>query len=46
MCSLNSSHRVKTFPSRTPSLRLFLWNLKSDIWKRLQGYGEKGNYLR
>ncbi|EPL02325.1 nef attachable domain protein [Chlamydia psittaci 09DC79] len=43
MCSVNSTHRVTTIPSRSLSLRLFLWNLQSDIWKPLEGYGEKGN---
>ncbi|EPJ19141.1 nef attachable domain protein, partial [Chlamydia psittaci 02DC21] len=33
MCSNNSCHRVTAFPSRCLSLRLFLWNLQSDIWK-------------
>ncbi|EPJ27765.1 nef attachable domain protein, partial [Chlamydia psittaci 09DC78] len=33
MCFDNSSHRVTAFPSRSLSLRLFLWNLQSDIWK-------------
>ncbi|EPJ26128.1 nef attachable domain protein, partial [Chlamydia psittaci 03DC29] len=36
----NSSHRVTAFPSRSLSLRLFLWNLQSDICKPLEGYGE------
>ena len=43
LCSVNSSHRVTAFPSRSLSLRLFLWNLQSDIWKPIEGYGEKGN---
>ena len=43
---MNSSHRVTAIPSRSLSLRLFLWNLESDIWKRMEGYGEKGNILR
>ena len=43
LCSLNSSHRFTAFPSRSRSLRLFLWNLQSDIWKSIEGYGEKGN---
>ncbi|EPL00685.1 hypothetical protein CP02DC14_2301, partial [Chlamydia psittaci 02DC14] len=30
-------------PSRSRWLRLFLWNLQSDIWKPIAGYGEKGN---
>ncbi|EPP30743.1 nef attachable domain protein, partial [Chlamydia psittaci C1/97] len=46
MCCVNSSHRVTAFPSRSLSLRLFLWNLKRDIWKPLGGYGEKGNIFR
>ncbi|EPP32988.1 putative nef attachable protein [Chlamydia psittaci C6/98] len=46
MCSVNSSHRVAAFPSRSRSLRMFLWNLQSDIWKTIEGYGEKGNILR
>ncbi|EPJ17516.1 nef attachable domain protein, partial [Chlamydia psittaci 02DC21] len=46
LCSVNSSHRVTAFPSRSPPQRLFLWNLQSDIWKPLEGDGEKGNYLR
>ncbi|EPJ26106.1 nef attachable domain protein [Chlamydia psittaci 02DC14] len=33
MCSLNSSHTIIAFPSRSLSLRLFLWNLQSDIWR-------------
>ena len=32
LCSVNSSHSVTAFPSRILSLRLFLWNLQSDIW--------------
>ncbi|EPL01927.1 nef attachable domain protein, partial [Chlamydia psittaci 02DC14] len=32
MCSVSSSHRVIAFPCRSLSLRLFLWNLQSDIW--------------
>ncbi|EPL02720.1 hypothetical protein CP02DC14_1712, partial [Chlamydia psittaci 02DC14] len=40
-CSVNSSHRVTAFPSRSLSLRLFLCNLQSDIWKTIEGYGEK-----
>ena len=42
LCSVNSSHRVTAFPSRSLSLRLFLWNLQIDIWKPIEGYGEKG----
>ena len=42
LCSLNSSHRFTAFPSRSRSLRLFLWNLLSDIWKPMVGYSEKG----
>ena len=43
LCPVNSCHRVAAFPSRSPSLRLFLLNLKSDIWKPIEGNGEKGN---
>ena len=43
LCSVNSSHRVTAFPSRRLSGRLFLRNLQTDIWKPLEGYGEKGN---
>ena len=43
LCSVNSSHRVTAFFSRSRSLRLFLWNLQSDFWKPIEGYGEKGN---
>ncbi|EPJ16208.1 nef attachable domain protein, partial [Chlamydia psittaci 02DC21] len=42
MCSLNSSYRVIAFRLRSLPLRLFLWNLQSDIWKPLERYGEKG----
>ena len=42
LCSVNLSHRVTAFTSRSLSLRLFLWNLQSDIWKPIVGYGEKG----
>ncbi|EPJ26115.1 nef attachable domain protein, partial [Chlamydia psittaci 03DC29] len=31
LCSVNSPHRVTAFPSRSLSLRLFLWNFQSDI---------------
>ncbi|EPL01875.1 hypothetical protein CP02DC14_2136, partial [Chlamydia psittaci 02DC14] len=34
-----------SFPSRSLSLRLFSWNLQSDIWKTIEVYGEKGNIL-
>ena len=37
LCSVNSSHRVTAFPSRSLSQRMFLWNLQSDIWKSLEG---------
>ena len=43
LCSVYSSHRFTAFPSRSHSLRLFLWNLESDIWKPIDGYDEKGN---
>ncbi|EPL02842.1 nef attachable domain protein [Chlamydia psittaci 02DC14] len=39
MCSVNSSQRVTPFPSRSLSLRLFLWNMQSDIWKPIESYG-------
>ena len=41
LCSVNSSHRFTTFPSRCLSLRLFLWNLQSDIWKPLAATEKK-----
>ncbi|EPP33141.1 hypothetical protein CPC698_1133 [Chlamydia psittaci C6/98] len=44
-CVLLIHVRVIALPSRSLSLRLFLWNLESDIWKSLEGYGEKGNIL-
>ena len=40
VCSVNSSQRIRALPWRHLPLRLLLWNLKSDIWKRLDGYGE------
>ncbi|EPJ17878.1 nef attachable domain protein [Chlamydia psittaci 02DC14] len=43
MCSLNSYPRVTNFSSRRHSLRLFLCNLQSDIWKPIEGHDEKGN---
>ncbi|EPJ15760.1 nef attachable domain protein [Chlamydia psittaci 02DC21] len=46
MFSVNTSHRIRAFPSRSLSQRLFLWNLQGDIWKTIEGYGEKGNSLR
>ncbi|EPP32760.1 nef attachable domain protein [Chlamydia psittaci C6/98] len=46
MCSVNTSHRVTAFPSRSLSIRLFLWNLQSDTWKPIEGYFENGNILR
>ena len=45
LCSVNSSHRVTSFPSRSLSLRLFLWNWQRFIWKPIEGYCEKGNIL-
>ncbi|EPJ26108.1 hypothetical protein CP02DC14_1558 [Chlamydia psittaci 02DC14] len=39
MCSVNSSHRLAAFPSRSLSLRLFSLNLQSDIWKLIERYG-------
>ena len=45
LCSVNSSHRITALASRSLSLRLFLWNLQSDIWKTIEGYDEKGNIL-
>ena len=45
LCSVNSSHSVPAFPSRSLSLRLFLWNLQSDIWRPIEDYGEKENIL-
>ena len=44
--SVNSSHRVTAFPSRCLSLRLFLWNLQSDICKPIEVDGENVNILR
>ena len=41
--SVNSFHRVTAFQSGSLSLRLFLWNLQSDIWMPILGYVEKGN---
>ena len=46
LCSVNSSHRVTSFPSRSLSLRLFLWNWQRDIRKPIEGYVEKGNIFR
>ena len=34
---------ITAFPSRSLSLRLFLWNFQSDILKPTAGYEEKGN---
>ena len=42
---MNSSHRVTAFPSRSFSLTLFLGNLQSDIWRPIEGFGEKLNIL-
>ena len=43
VCSVNSSHNVTNFSTRNLSLTLFLWNLHSDIWTPIEGYGENGN---
>ena len=43
LCSVNSSHRSTAFRSICRSLRMYLWNLQSDVWKPIEGYGEKGN---
>ena len=45
VCSVNISHRVTAFTSRSHSVRLFLWDLQCDIWKPLEGNGENGNIL-
>ncbi|EPL02183.1 hypothetical protein CP02DC14_2038, partial [Chlamydia psittaci 02DC14] len=34
--SVNSSNKATDFPSRSLSLRLFLWKLQSDIWKPIE----------
>ena len=31
---------------KSHSLRLLLWNLQSDIWKPIEGYGEEEIILR
>ena len=41
LCSVNSSYRITAFPSRSRSVRLFLWNLQSDIWKPIEDHGVK-----
>ena len=46
LCSVNSSHRFTAFPSGSLFLKLFLWNLQSDIRKPIEGYGEQGIILR
>ena len=46
LCSVNSSHRVTSFPSRSLSLRLFLWNWQRDTWKPIEAYGEKESILK
>ena len=46
LCSVNSSHRVILCPSRSRTLRLFLWNLQRDFGKPLEAYGEEENILR
>ena len=46
LCSVNSSHRVTAFPTRSLSLRLFLFNLGSDIEEPIEGYGSIGSILR
>ena len=46
LCSVKSSHRVTALTSSSLSLSQFLWIWQSDIWKPIEGYGEKGNILR
>ena len=46
LCSVNSPPRLRVFPSRSRSLRLFLWNLQRDIWKPIAACGEKENIRR
>ena len=46
LCSVNSSHRVTSFPPRILSLSLFLWNSQGDIWKAIEAYGGKNSILR
>ena len=41
LCSVNSSHRVTSFPSRSHSLRPFLFNWQRDTWKPIEGNGKK-----
>ena len=45
-CSVTTLHQVTAFHKRSLCLRLFLWDLQSDIWKPIEGYGEKGNIFR
>ena len=46
LCVLLVHLTVTPFPSKSRSIRLFLWNLQSDIWKPIEGYGEKGHIFR
>ena len=46
LCSFNLSHRVTGFASSSLLLRGFLWHFQSDIWKPIEGYGEKRNIFR
>ena len=41
LCSINSSHCVTAFPSRSRSLRLFLCNLQRDIWNPREIWGKR-----
>ena len=41
LCSVNSSHRVTAFPSRSLLLRLLLWCLQSDIWNQKKAMVKK-----
>ncbi|EPP32754.1 nef attachable domain protein [Chlamydia psittaci C6/98] len=43
MCFVNSSQRVTAFRTKSRSLRLILCYFQIDIWKPIEGYGEKGN---
>ena len=34
---------IQLSPQGALQLRLFVWNLKCDIWMPIEGYGGKGN---
>ena len=46
LCVLLVHSQSYSFTLKKPLTKTVLWNLQSDIWKPIEGYGEKENIFR